>query len=373
LSHIILGERGRFGAVIKKRRNPTFLIIVTILAVLFGLVSSDGLHYWHEVRFLYATWEFPLSEILAGKFNPHQLGGEINEESAAGFYSTKLLHLTFLKVLFSLVPPSRGGFVLASWISIGVILIVSLLTLRIFSKIGRDCIDPWLAAACFIMAPVSPYLAGKVLSEVDALLFLALSILAFLLAFEGDKIKFGWSVGSGIFLLLAGLARVDIIIGFGSFWVSLYLFGQDNFRRKRLCIGGAVVTIIFLVGYLSIFIFLDLNPKVLVVYFLNFIGLSTKSIPMSVWGMMSFGGIVYLFAICSIFSAHRKAFVIFFAWFALASLPMILITANYMIEPRYLVNAIIPLAGLGALGLNKIVEMIRDVRWAEKMEQMAKR
>ena len=68
--------------------------------VLTAIISFDGLHYWHDARFLYLTCNFSMKEILAGVFNPHQVGYGIDEASTAGFHYAKILHLSLLKGLF---------------------------------------------------------------------------------------------------------------------------------------------------------------------------------------------------------------------------------------------------------------------------------
>ena len=49
-------------------------------------------------------------------------------------------------------------------------------------------------------------------------------------------------------------------------------------------------------------------------------------------------------------------------WFAFAILPHAMITQKYMIEPRYLVSALVPLAGLGGIGL-AILMTISNTSW----------
>jgi hypothetical protein len=48
-------------------------------------------------------------------------------------------------------------------------------------------------------------------------------------------------------------------------------------------------------------------------------------------------------------------------WFFLSAGTAILITQNYMVEPRYLVHGLIPLAGLGSLGLEFFMGKIKSV------------
>jgi hypothetical protein len=56
----------------------------------------------------------------------------------------------------------------------------------------------------------------------------------------------------------------------------------------------------------------------------------------------------------SVFTENRKTAMFFAAWLVLTLGPMSFITINYMIEPRYLTSSLLPLSGLGAIGLQWI-------------------
>jgi len=75
-------------------------LVLGILGLITLWLSLDGKHYWHEIRFMYAATQFSMDEILSGVFNPHQVGGKIDEIGAGGFYLTKVMHLVLLKELF---------------------------------------------------------------------------------------------------------------------------------------------------------------------------------------------------------------------------------------------------------------------------------
>ena len=98
-------------------RPKRLLISFLFIGSIFLWQSMDSHLYWHEVRFLYASTQFSMSELLSGVFNPHQMGGPIDEVGAGGFYLAKALHIWLLKQLFANINPASGGFTLATWIS----------------------------------------------------------------------------------------------------------------------------------------------------------------------------------------------------------------------------------------------------------------
>jgi hypothetical protein len=72
---------------------------------------------------------------------------------------------------------------------------------------------------------------------------------------------------------------------------------------------------------------------------------------MSALGVITFGGAVYLLAILSVAQKNNRKVRFLMMWFAFAILPHAMITQKYMIEPRYLASALVPLSGLGGVGL----------------------
>lgn len=349
--------------------SPIRLLILSLaIGVLFIWQSMDSHLYWHEVRFLYASTQFSMNELFSGVFNPHQMGGPIDEIGAGGFYLAKALHIWLLKQLFIHMDPAFGGFTLASWISVLLIGCIMAAAYFLMKRIVDKEIDPLLALFCFVMAPVIPYLAGKILSEITSLLFVTLSILIFTMNLENKSGRF--ILGStvcGALLVLAGFCRLDMTIAFFGFLISAILICPGNMNRRKIIQSGSVVTIFFILVYLTTLYYIEVDPYMLTVYFQNFYNLNVKSILMSFFGILSFGGLVYLFAILSVFSENRKTSLFFATWLVLTVSPMIIITMNYMVEPRYLASSILPLCGLGAMGLEWIKN---NINWFNKQNMI---
>ena len=71
-------------------------------------------------------------------------------------------------------------------------------------------------------------------------------------------------------------------------------------------------------------------------------------------GIVTFGGVVYLLAVAGLVGRRHSAAGFLTVWLLITGGIVILICSRYMVEPRYLVQAVLPLAGLGGLGMEKL-------------------
>ena len=320
----------------------------------FSWLVFDGHHYWHEARFLYAVENFSMEDLLAGKFNPHQIGGEIDFSSAGGFYATKCLHLLLLKSLFYSVAPGNGGFVIATVVSFLAVLSVVVITANLFRNIDRSQFNWGVLVGCMLLTPLVAYLAGKLLSEVTALFFAAASIYVFLLGIQQSGFKRLLALLSAASLIaFTAFARLDMVLCFVAFAVAAGVFNPLPVGRRAV-ISASMLT---LVGsgamMLVIALLLPINLATVVRYFEAYVDLTPKSQLMSAFGFLSFGGLIYIPALFGMFSRSQYSrFII--CWYLMTVIPMLLISSNYMVEPRYLTVSLIPFVGLAALGFSKI-------------------
>lgn len=330
--------------------------VIGALLVLGGLfVALDGHHYWHDIRFSYAATEFSLAEIFAGVFNPHQAWTVSNEVSASGFYASKILHIVLLSALFTAVGPDTGGFNLAIVLSVITMACTVVLAYFLYAQLLRSKKIALFAIACVLLVPVVPYLTGKFLSENSSLLFVVAS-LVFMMSANNDVARKSvlLAISSGLFLALAGLARLDSLFGPIGFILALVIVPLDGCNRSALYKNILIALVTFVVAYLSILKIAGPGIEVLYDYFLAFVHAGQKSVLMSLIGIATFGGAVYLLAFAGLFSKQTKAVRFFTIWLTITALPALLITWNYMVEPRYLIQSLLPLCGLGALGIDYI-------------------
>ena len=75
---------------------------------------------------------------------------------------------------------------------------------------------------------------------------------------------------------------------------------------------------------------------------------------MSLTGIATFAGTVYMLAFAGLFSKQTQIVRFFVLWTTITIIPALFITWNYMVEPRYLIQGLLPLCALGALGIDII-------------------
>jgi len=346
----------------REQRLSCIIGLVLTMAVT-AFISWDGLHHWHEVRFLYLTCNFSFQEILLGVFNPQQVGHSIDEASSAGFYCAKVLHLGVLKILFLLVPPAKGGLTLAVTLSMLWMALSALFFYQVLQNLLKNQLSASLGVLCFLLTPVVPYLSGKLLSETTALPLVTLSCLLFLKGSQTHfRNRFRYLLGAGVFLALTALARVDMVIPLVALAGALTFTSETRRLRQDLLLCSVSVLLISAPLYLTVLFLLGVHPDNLLAYFEGFVTGGIKSTAMSALGIATFGGFVYLFGVASFIGRKNRTVQLFALWFLLAVLPHLLVTVNYMVEPRYLTSALLPLAGLGSLGLTPLIESLTNRR-----------
>jgi hypothetical protein len=156
-------------------------------------------------------------------------------------------------------------------------------------------------------------------------------------------------------------------ICFIGFLSAEIIFSKNRLEMIKIIQNAIAVIALYILAYVAfLYIIINKDFSFLATYFWNFIHLDTKSNIMSIFGFFSFGGIIWIISFFSLYSNNKKMTYYFFTWLSITLVPMILITRNYMIEPRYLASGIIPLAGLGIIGSDVIfkkVNMSRNTYW----------
>ena len=330
--------------------------VITCLAVLgccalFAYFALDGHMYWHEGRLLYAVSHFSIADLIAGRFNPNQLGGEINTLESGGYHLSKVLYLMLLKALTRLPTIADTQILFGSLLSLVAVLACAWYVRGTLHALGASLsIANWSMVA-FLLMPLAPYLAGKLLSEVPAL-FLALTALYLWSRTPNlnSSSNFIRASVTGILVSTAALARLDIVIVHIGFVAASLVNASYGTRAHLIRLHGYVAVVATLL-YLGVIVSINGSFSSLYQYLVNYISLSPKSTIMSVFGIVSFGGLMWVFVVVGYLSRTQLSRFLMI-WLLVASLPIIAIVANYMIEPRYLVAASMPFAGLAGIGLS---------------------
>ncbi|MGH7630826.1 MAG: hypothetical protein ACREOF_15865 [Gemmatimonadales bacterium] len=330
-------------------------LVFTVLAVGTLWLATDGRQYWHDARFAYGCAEFSLPQLLAGVFNPHQAWGPIDEASSAGFYQAKPLHFALLCSLFQWLPRGVGGFEAVVALSVLWVGLAVLAGYWSFRQIFGDERRARFATACLLLAPVTPYLAGKLLAEATSLLPATLAVGMFAGAMRAGGAVAGRAVVGGFLLALAALARLDSIVGPVSFLVVAVVIGwRDRPRAFRVGLLGCAT---FALIYLAAAAVVGVRFANLRAYFEAFTGSAAKPLATSLLAIVTTGALVFVLAAFGLRSRDRSTR-LFTLWAVLVWAPMIALTSAYSVEPRYLVAGLLPLAGLGALGLEVLAERV---------------
>jgi hypothetical protein len=340
--------------------------ITVVILVLFELyIALDGKHYWHDIRFIYAASQFSLSDIFTGTFNPHQAWTISNEESAAGFYGTKMLHIVLLKLLFTSIAPGSGGLTLGIALSTLMMACTILLIYYFYSRLFGSKSVATFGVICVLLAPITPYLTGKFLSENSSMFFVAISLALMVTANNiAQRKSILLAISCGVFLAFAGLTRLDSLFGPAGFFIASTALPLNQGSRTAVFRNVLIATATFITVYISLVSVSDVNIAYFSDYLWAFISAGQKSVLMSVIGIATFGGAVYLIAFNGLFSERKRVVRFLALWCLVTVLPVLLITWNYMVEPRYLVQGLLPLCGLGALGIDRLTGNF-DRKWVK--------
>lgn len=337
------------------------IAIISAIVLSTSLISIDGKSYWHEIRFTYAVSNYDLGQILSGVFNPHQLGAEINQVSAGGFYLSKILHLAILRSIFLAVDSNDIAFKACIVISELFIALMALVVFYLFKELLPDKNHKYFAVAAFMLTPLTPYLSGKILSEVPGLLFVGISILSQLkYNTKRNEKKYYLLIISSLFLLLTMMSRLDMILIFIGLQIALLLTQTEEKIGIRYLKTGIIVFLLSGVVYLTFLCIVKPGITGLYEYFIAFYYANSKPVLMSISSIILSMGPMLVIGLVSIFSKNRKEFMLFFMWLILSVFPIAYISSSYMIEPRYLVNGLLPFIGLSVLGIDAINIWIKN-------------
>ena len=336
-----------------QRDRQVYIFPAVIGFFVFIASALDGRLYWHEGRLLYAVSRFTLVELITGEFNPHQLGSTIDTLSSGGYHLTKLLYLQLLDRLVSLPISADAQLILGSLLSLAAIIACAPFIRAIARNIGMAESTANWSAVSFLLMPCTAYLAGKLLSEVTALLPATLALWLWSRCLEPEaKRRTIERVGASILIVVTALARFDMVIVHIGFAVATFAASPRE-ERSRLVRLNASVTLPAAALFIFAIAWTDGSFVSILRYLTNYLELTPKSQPMSIFGLLSFAGLVWAFFLFGLMTRtpQRKLLLI---WLLVIAIPMVSIVSNYMIEPRYLVATSVPISLLAGIGLHRI-------------------
>jgi hypothetical protein len=342
----------------------TLLVIVSYL-----LLANSGRHHWHEFRYLYSATFYSTSELMQGVFDPGPAPVRTHEQVAV-WYATELFHIYILKQLVALSGMGLKSYTIIKTLY-AMMLVASVgLVWKTLLNLGMSRARSALTAALFLISPLAVYLGFKLMGEVPSLFFSACALALFTSAlrrsnFHSQAVLSGIA---GLFLALSMLASARMPLLFLGFWAALLLTWATPTMKKSILRAGIISGIVFLVAMPVIFQFLGGSLDIYLEAFGAFLGFA-KPLPMwmfAIFNLGLFGMTLWLFLplawLCPD-TRHRRFFLV---WLAFSVIPVLVATANFL-EPRYLVTALIPFAGLVALGLEALWDYLKACNWGRSL------
>ena len=334
--------------------------VVALIAVAGWLfLSLDGRHYWHDVRFLFATTQFSFGDVLDGRFNPDQSWTRVDEQGSAGFYASKVGHLWLLRTIYALVPPGDGGVEVAVAFSVICVLAIAVAAGFLIGRIAESPGIRWTGVVAFLLMPVTAYMAGKQIAEVTALLFTTCGLLLLVDGRTGAGRRVPLRMlGCSALLLLALSARLDSAFGIAGFFIASVCVTPDPVTRRNRIASMAVLMAALALTYVGLVFAIGSSPYEYARYLLALIRAPNRPAVMSALSIVTFAGIMLPLAAMSLLSVRRRAVAFFAIWWIAAWLPAIVITSAFMVEPRYLAQGLVPLTGLVVLGVEALATRV---------------
>jgi hypothetical protein len=317
------------------------------LLLLWLLLAHDGRYHWDEPMYLYIPAYFDTARILDPSVQPMY-----------GFYSSRILHLLFTRLVFSMTGPGPLGIALVAGTYTALLLATIGLGVAIVRRLVGWRREMLFGVALASMAPIVLWLGFKTLPEAPALFAVVLAIWAYLRSLERPRLgaALPWLLLAGAMLAVTALTRNALALAFATFVVTLLAFRGFRFPVARV-VGWAAV-----VGAASLVIFaalLRLTGLELGDY-LRVLGLVMgEPGPLAVRlyvGVMEPGPLLLAVPLALLYRPRRDA-LFFLVWFTLATGIVFVLLRN--IETRYLLLNLPPLLALVCLATAAVADRLR--------------
>jgi hypothetical protein len=339
----------------------------------FVLLANDGRHHWHEFRYLYSASFYSTAELMRGVFDPGPAPVRTPEEVAT-WYVTELLHVYLLKQLVALFGVGLKSYTIIKALYAMMLVAVAGLVWKTLRDLGMSPVRSALTAGLFLSSPVSVYLGFKLMGEVPSLFFSACALALFTAGmrrshFHSQAVLSGLA---GLSLALSMLASAKMPLVFLGFWAALLLAWAPPRTRKPIVRAGIITGIVLFVATPVIFRFLGGSVDIYLEAFTAFVKFA-KPLPMwmfAIFNLGLFGMALWLFLPLAWLSPDQRLFRFFLVWLTLSAVPIVWATANFL-EPRYLVTALIPFAGLTGLGLDALWNHLCALNWSRSLRALA--
>lgn len=334
------------------------VLLVALALVIHLALARDGRQHWHEWRHVYSAAHYSVSELALGRFDPGPPPERSAEETGAWYWG-QLGHEAVLRAAISVLGPGLGTATLLQlaygiWVPLSAIGFYFALK-RVDSRGGAA-----LVSVAFLLSPLAVYCGFKMMGEVLALPFAAVSTLLLVKASESrGRTTAWWVVGLAMALAATFLAKVFaplLPLGFAIALVWTDPLGCG--RRRILLVMGAASCLAALVVALALAAWGIAPWRIIHVY--TFFRDFRHPFAISLSGILVAGSLLYLLVPLALKSKRVRLARFLLVWLAASAIPWFLLAPNF-IEARYLSVAAVPFAGLAALGLEALVSERRRI------------
>jgi hypothetical protein len=340
------------------------VVAATVLVTAYVLLANDGRHHWHEFREIHSARFYSNAELMAGQFDPGPSPLRAPEEVAT-WYANKLLHIAVLRLLIDLCGGGLAALVTMQTAYAVMVLLGVLFAMATLRNIGTSVSRTRLIGALVLLSPLSLYLAFKTLEQVPALVLATAATAFFTTAlYRASKLRLLLVACAGILGALSALASwtgPPLVVGLVA---ALFVVPPLGLDRRSIVVAGAIAG---LTSAASMIVGLVLLGGSVAGYVAGLVALAAFSKALPMWLFAAFNAALFgaaLWAVAPLAwlsgdSAGRRRFLV---WLLVALVPAGL-GAGFL-EPRYLLGAIVPLAGLVAMGLEASWDHVCRSRWS---------
>lgn len=317
--------------------HPGLLIVAAI--PLWLVLGFDGRLHWDEPQYLYAGAYFTFAQIIAGDFQPSLI---------PGFTTSRIAHVALINWMTGFL--GIGGqlvtFVMALYVAL--LLTFFFVVYAVLRELTVPATEATLATVTVMFSPIGLYLAWKTLPDVPALMWSSFAVLA-AIRLVGHGRAWVWFPIGMLALAMTALTKHVLVWTFVSFAAAVIIAGPVGMARARLL--GIVValsagSVVVFAAVLTI-AGLDLTSFPT---FLAHAREATEPLAARALNLATTLGLLWVVLPIAAFHQDRPLTRFFWVWFAIATLPFLIIAPR--IEIRYLAPALLPVAGLAFLSLD---------------------
>ncbi|MCS6877801.1 MAG: glycosyltransferase family 39 protein [Geminicoccaceae bacterium] len=323
-------------------RKISLLFFALCALVLWSFLALDARHHPDEGLYLYLAAYADVRTLL-----------DPREAPAYPFYVSRILHLLIARAIFALCGPGGAAVQLLAVLYAFFVLAAILLGTATVRRLVTWRAEMAFAVPLLATSPVLVWLVGKTLPESPALLATSLALYAFVRSLEAPELRraLPWSMLAAVALVAVALTRNAFLLAPCTLGATLLLFRGWRFPFGRVLARGVLVGGLAVSLSLAALVLLGIAPSA---YFWVYGIAGAEHAPWAVRlyaGVMAVGPLLAIFPVVPLHRPRVEA-VFFLVWFAFATGAVYLLLAD--VETRYLLVNLVPLLGLGCLGIGAL-------------------